>query len=227
MSASSSARKQIICPSLQASDFSVGVCIVTEKAAEAERARDALKRTFVAARSAAIAVGALPRRHRLALALVCIVAAGLARAARKSATASVSVPAAGARTVTACDYTVTEGGVRVESGARDAADAAAAACSVTVAASASPAPTAYPDGPLKVLNDQDQLYAAAYTAAFGVKPDSSVTPPLVLAEIDATYSLFDENGFMRLTPPPSHTPLPSSFRQHRWPRSASRKRRGG
>jgi len=201
----------------------------SEKDAEAERvakrARDALVRPFVAARAAAIAAG--DSRRRLALALVCIGAAGLARAARKSATASVSVPAAGARTVTACDYTVTEGGVRVEGGARDAADAAAAACSVTVAASASPAPTAYPDGPLKVLNDQDQLYAAAYTAAFGVKPDSSVTPPLVLAEIDATYSLFDENGFMRLTPPPSHTPLPSSFRQHRWPRSASRKRRGG
>ena len=102
----------------------------------------------MAARAAAIAVGAPLRRHRLALALVCIVAAGLARAARKSATASVS--ASGARTVTACDYTVAEGPgiVRVESGARDAADAAVA-CSVTVSASASPAPERVPRRPLE------------------------------------------------------------------------------
>jgi len=204
---------------------------VAAASAAAAAARDALMRPFVAARAAAIAAGAAWRHRRLALALVCIVAAGLARAARESATANVSVPATDARVVTACDYTVAEGQgrVRVEGGARDAADAAAAACSVTVSASASPAPSVYPDGPLKVLNDQ--LYEAAYTVAFGMTPDPSATPPPVLAEIDATYACVREQGThlcvsesLPLPSPPSHPAPPPSGSHCRDARVGSAKR---
>lgn len=62
--------------------------IAAEVEREAERARTALFDSFVAARAAAIAAGAMWRRRQLAL--VCIVAAGLERAARKSTTANVS-----------------------------------------------------------------------------------------------------------------------------------------
>ena len=122
------------------------------------------------------------------VALVCLVAGGLARSAREMATVDASdrASSAAASHVKATAF-YSQTGVAVNA---DGVRAAAAASAPTVSASASSAstPSAYTDS-FKAASDS--LYTAARTVAYGVPyaPDASTPLPLALDDINTQYDL--------------------------------------